>query len=1263
MASRRLRIFISSPGDVGQERLLATRVIERLQGEFTGYLELEPILWEHEPLRASDHFQAQILPPSECDIVVCILWSRLGTRLPAQFQREDGSLYASGTEWEFEDALRAYREKGTPDILVYRKTAEPHASMSDEAALMARLQQKKALDAFIDRWFGNPQDSFRAAFHAFDTPDKFEATLETHLRRLVQERLPKMVEAADEAGDGAAEARAARTIRWHRGSPFRGLQAFDVEHAPVFFGRTRAVAAIKERLQKGAQENGCAFVLVFGMSGCGKSSLVRAGVLPTLTQPGVIDGIGLWRYGIVRPTDSPDDPFLMLAHGLTEEKGLPELTGVGLDEHEMAALLRQAPERAVATIASALRRAAEATAAREGLTSIPEARFCLVIDQLEEIFTLPDIDDRTREDFAAAVDALARSGHVWILATMRSDFYHRLTEVPALAALREGAGQYDVLPPSFAEVGQMIRNPARAAGLTFESRPATGERLDDVLHETAARDPEALPLLSFTLDQLFEQRTEGGTLTFAAYERMGGMEGALAQRAEEVFLAQPEPVQGALPALVRGLVTLGQRGEEVVAARRVPVSSLATTEERRALLDAFVGARLIVIDRADDGQSVARVAHEALIRHWPRLTRFLDEDREFFRVRDRVAGAATRWREEGRPEELLLPEGKSLADATDLLANRREDLSPETAEFVRASKAHVEGRRKRRVRVAAAVTGAFLVSVSGFGLFSYAQWRVAERNNRVALDAIDRLTHQIPTRLAEVPGTRPVLRSLLEENLSLLDRLGGARAGADRFDNLLQMGDIWMMLGETERAGETYEQSLKQAEADAKKAGGAADAAERAALNLAAARARLGDVRLQRGDPDGALAQYQAARDGLAALPETGRARRARAEVSEKVGDAHLALDDRTKALAAFDESARLVKAALGAGADEKDRAALQAILARAHLKTGDARRAADDLEGALAAYEESGALLKELAKTDPVAQRTLALLYQHLGDALFDAAPADSKRSYETALDLLKTLTRKRPDVTTQQYLADTYRRIAQRRLADGNLSGALSACDTALPIVRDLAENDPANAGAQTALAAVYDLRGETRALRGDVPGALADREAALQVNLRLAQRRDDQAARREQAGLWTDLGGVRLQRGDRKGARDAYQEAVTLRKGLAQGAAARGDRDALTALGGAYDRAAFVSLLLGDTDAARAIAEEGLAADPSSLRLQAVRAHALLLSGQFAEAEKVYAANRTARVDDRQRFDAAVRSDFRELRALGIDHPDMKKIEAEL
>ena len=105
MALERLRIFISSPGDVAEERVLANRLVRRLADEFADRLWIEPIFWEHEPLLASDTFQRQIPRPAECQIAICILWSRLGTRLPADIVRADGSRYASGTEYEFEDAF------------------------------------------------------------------------------------------------------------------------------------------------------------------------------------------------------------------------------------------------------------------------------------------------------------------------------------------------------------------------------------------------------------------------------------------------------------------------------------------------------------------------------------------------------------------------------------------------------------------------------------------------------------------------------------------------------------------------------------------------------------------------------------------------------------------------------------------------------------------------------------------------------------------------------------------------------------------------------------------------------------------------------------------------------------------------------------------------------------------------------------------------------------------------------------------------------
>ncbi|MGD9347561.1 MAG: hypothetical protein PVH84_16970, partial [Candidatus Aminicenantes bacterium] len=287
-----LRIFISSPGDVVEERTLTKRVLDRLQGEFSGRIILESIFWEHEPLLATASFQKQIVRPSETDIMVTILWSRLGTRLPSQFKRADGSHYSSGTEFEFEDAVTSYRLEGKPDLLVYRKTADPVVSLKDKNTLLEKLNQKEALDAFFDKWFHDRSEgTLIAAFHPFENSANFEELLELHLKKLIERRLPK-----EEPGEEIT----AGPVQWQKGSPYRGLHVFNFEHAPIFFGRTKAVGDVLNALRLQSSE-GRAFVLVLGMSGGGKSSLIQAGVLPVLTQPGVIEGTGLWRRAVMRP--------------------------------------------------------------------------------------------------------------------------------------------------------------------------------------------------------------------------------------------------------------------------------------------------------------------------------------------------------------------------------------------------------------------------------------------------------------------------------------------------------------------------------------------------------------------------------------------------------------------------------------------------------------------------------------------------------------------------------------------------------------------------------------------------------------------------------------------------------------------------------------------------------------------------------------------------------------------------------------------------
>ena len=695
-----VRVFVSSPGDVGEERRLAQRALERLQHEFAIRVTLEATFWEHEPLRFTEAFQAQLPLPSRSDIFVAILWSRIGTRLPGDITRPDGTRYASGTEFEFEDAIRSYRGRGVPDMLVYRKTAQPLAVIDD--TVLERLAQKRALDAFIETWFHEPDGSFTAAFHPFEAPAEFEELLETHLRKLIEARLPR----------GVAET-APPPSSWGSGSPFRGLAAFDTEHAAIFCGRTGAISDVLNALRKQATE-GRPFVMVLGMSGVGKSSLVRAGVIPALTTPSVIEGIGVWRRLVLLPSDASTgdgkDLFDALARALMRDGALPEL-GEGATVDEVASLLRETPKAAVPIVRSSLARIAADVQREERLARPPAVRVALVVDQFEELFTLPWVTPAVRTGFVAALSALVRSGHVWGLATLRSDFYSRCTDLPELLSLKEGAGQYDLQPPTAAEIGLMIRQPARMAGLRFEEARDTGERLDDLLRDAAMHEAGALPLLEFTLEEIYK-RAEGGLLTLSAYRALGGIEGAVASRAEEVLLALTPGEQACLPAVLRALVAVGIGEEAPVARMRAPVATVAREPAAQALLDAFVRNRLFVVHRGDDGMPVVSLAHEALVHHWPRLRQWLENDRKFLRARARIAAAEALWGEAGEASAFLLPEGEALDQARELLTEAGHGVTPTELRFVQASLEHSRRRRRRRRGLASLGVGLALAALA-----------------------------------------------------------------------------------------------------------------------------------------------------------------------------------------------------------------------------------------------------------------------------------------------------------------------------------------------------------------------------------------------------------------------------------------------------------------------------------------------------------------------------------------------------------------------
>ena len=373
--------------------------------------------------------------------------------------------------------------------------------------------------------------------------------------------------------------------------------------------------------------------------------------------PGMIGRVALCRRAVLRPGDQPDDLMRGHAAAIMAPTALPELARLRYTPERLADLLREAPKQAILPIEQGLAEAAKVAA----LTEIAEARLVLLVDQLEELFTIQTIGEEQRNAFVAALAALAQSGLVWVVATMRSDFFDRIDTVPALVQLASSKSRYLLQQPDSAEIGQIIRRPAREAGLRFEFDAQRGISLNDEILR-AAGNRSALPLLSFLLDQLWQQRTPNNELTFAAYRSLGGLEGALGRRATQVFENQSPEVQAALPRVLRALVTVASSTANEATARTMPISRFAENSAERKLVEIFLApeARLFVADAEEGGNEPRiRVTHEALLTHWDRAREQITEDRADLELKARLEHAAARWHatDGNQRDSLLLGSG------------------------------------------------------------------------------------------------------------------------------------------------------------------------------------------------------------------------------------------------------------------------------------------------------------------------------------------------------------------------------------------------------------------------------------------------------------------------------------------------------------------------------------------------------------------------------------------------------------------------------
>lgn len=664
----RVRIFVSSPCDVSAAREIAAQTIERLTQDFTRFVDIEPYLWEQEPLLGSMHYQDGIEAPSGFDIVILIVWTRLGTLLPKRTElREycgiDGRTPVTGTEWEYENALAAARLTGKPEILVYRSRAQAGVDSWRSKERERQLEQLEALNTFWARHFAN-EEGYLGAFDDFETLEQFAEKLERSLRKLIERRIDRLVRSLE---------RGAPKI-WPK-DPFRGLEAYDFEHAPIFFGQSDVVQRSISQLMGNAGE-GSPFLLILGASGSGKSSLAKAGIVPRLFVPRRVSGTAFVRYCVFKPSDARygEDVFDALARVLTthrsdrDKEGLPELLGPGMTHSTLAASLRADPTYPFSNALGHLTLSAHSAGK---ILEHESARIVLVLDQLEELFTMARVSPHERLQFVFLIQHLVRSGFVWVIATMRKDFWHRADETPELVKLSEGTGRVDLLPPTAAQIGQMIQRPAEAAGVLFETlrdaggaapganEPSRGGRtevpLSEVIAQEVAHESGSLPLLSYLMDQLYRADVlvaGGNMLTFATYDRLGGISGVISTEAEAVLAKCSGKDRAALRAVLFNLIQISNADGDVdrAVARRVPLSNFPPDTAQRDLVVALLGARLLVSDVAFDGTVTIRVAHEALITKWALAREFVYENMEALRIRRRLEEQYSRWSELNRPE-------------------------------------------------------------------------------------------------------------------------------------------------------------------------------------------------------------------------------------------------------------------------------------------------------------------------------------------------------------------------------------------------------------------------------------------------------------------------------------------------------------------------------------------------------------------------------------------------------------------------------------
>ena len=663
-------------------------------------------------------------------------------RLSAELVRGLGELGAEFTEfrWILDDVSR--------QLTVIAEGVAQSAAVSRE---VADNQQQTLVELALLR------EEARRAYSAHLAPDVPGASVGTTVDG------EQAASVLDTAGRAASKQ-----------CPYLGLATFQPQDAERFFGRQQLTAELVARSAELLTRPG--LLVVLGPSGSGKSSLVRAGLLPAVAV-GALPANRSWAWP--RDLMTPGRrPLLELATRIASLAGIPA--------GALEADLRTDPTRITGAIRQALLTTVRRHASAGAEPAATEPRLVLIVDQFEELFTQCP-DENERRTFIKALCAaagvaapgvtvgsghtrkqgLAREAPALVVMAIRADFYARTAAYPELVPQLQN-NQVLVGPIDEAGLREVIERPAATAGLIVDAalvevlladlgvhaHPHTtaGATVDDAQASAAGAGWDSyaaglLALLSYALQQTWGNR-EGRRLTVAGYRSTGGIDSAVARAADAVYEGLDVKGQNVVHRVMVRLVSLGEGTPDT--RRRVTLTELSGSDDSeeavltRAVLSDLIEARLVTAD-ADN----LEITHETLLTAWPRLRQWLSQDRASLRIHRDVTDTAQHWEREGRDPSRLF-RGTRLAVALDWAASHDEDLNAEERAFVAASRRdQLRAIRRRRTSIALLAVSTLIATATAVIAVHYAA--NANRQHAIAL------SRQLAAESLSIDPTRPVV--------------------------------------------------------------------------------------------------------------------------------------------------------------------------------------------------------------------------------------------------------------------------------------------------------------------------------------------------------------------------------------------------------------------------------------------------------------------------------------------------------------------------